>query len=371
MQEKTERSAAERGGPVRSPQSLVGGAALLALAVLALYLTQSLAQGTLRAMGPAMLPRFLAVGVGLAGLALVAAAFVKAGDPLEGWSLRGPAFVVLAILAFAATIRPLALGPIALPGLGLLVAGPLAIFISGYATGEARARDLVILSLALTAVCMELFGDMLNLPIPLFPQAWRGSSPRTGRRRRSCARRPSCSPGRPCSSSSPAGPARKRAPPATRPGASDGRFRLQSRARLRRRSQAHESRPRLSRLPRRHADRRAARRRPDRHDRDAAADHLRARSGRRADHARRHLLRRAVRRLDDRDPRQHPGRGDLGRHHPRRPPDGAPGPRRRRARHRRHRLLLRRHRRDPRHRRPRRAADPARAASSARRSISR
>src|SRR6185436_6700531 len=70
-----------------------------------------------------------------------------------------------------------ALGPIALPGLGLLVAGPLAIFISGYATGEARARDLVILSLALTAACMELFGDMLNLPIPLFPQAMAGLFP--------------------------------------------------------------------------------------------------------------------------------------------------------------------------------------------------
>ena len=38
------------------------------------------------------------------------------------------------------------------------------------------------------------------------------------------------------------------------------------------------------------------------------------RSGRRAHHARRHLLRRAVRRLHDRDPRQYPGRGDIGRH---------------------------------------------------------
>ena len=32
-------------------------------------------------------------------------------------------------------------------------------------------RDLVILALTLTPFCMVLFGDLLNLPIPVFPQA--------------------------------------------------------------------------------------------------------------------------------------------------------------------------------------------------------
>src|SRR3712207_3557482 len=81
---------------VRGPQSLVAGLALLALAALALWLTRNLDQGTLRAMGPAMLPRWLAIAVGLCGLALVAGAFVRIGVALERWSLRGPVFVVLA-----------------------------------------------------------------------------------------------------------------------------------------------------------------------------------------------------------------------------------------------------------------------------------
>ena len=34
---------------------------------------------------------------------------------------------------------------------------------------EARLRELVILALFLTAGCMLLFGDLLNLPIPIFP----------------------------------------------------------------------------------------------------------------------------------------------------------------------------------------------------------
>jgi hypothetical protein len=170
MSTVTERpAAAGRKGLVRGPQALLGGLALLALAGLALWLTRDLPQGTLRSMGPAMLPRWLAIGVGLCGLALVVLGFARIGESLERWSLRGPFFVILSILAFAVTIRPFQMGPIGLPGLGLIAAGPLAIVIGGYATHEVRLRDLVIMALTLTPFCMVLFGDLLNLPIPIFP----------------------------------------------------------------------------------------------------------------------------------------------------------------------------------------------------------
>lgn len=170
MAAESERRPAARG-PVRAPQSLAGGILLLVLALFALWATMSLSQGTLRAMGPAMLPRWLAIGVGACGLALAVAGFLRVGEALEAWSLRGPVLVLIGILAFATTIRPFDLGVGTTPGLGLAVAGPLAIIVSGYATPEARLRDLVILALALTAGCMLLFGDLLNLPIPLYPQA--------------------------------------------------------------------------------------------------------------------------------------------------------------------------------------------------------
>jgi hypothetical protein len=164
-------------GSIWLTTSAAGGILLIALAVLALWLTHDLDQGTLNAMGPAMLPRWLAIGVGLSGLALLATAFAKDGDALERWSLRGPVFVIGAILAFAITIRGYAFGSLVIPGLGLLFAGPLAILIGGHATAEARLRDLVILALSLTPFCMVLFGDLLNLPIPVFPQALTGLFP--------------------------------------------------------------------------------------------------------------------------------------------------------------------------------------------------
>jgi hypothetical protein len=128
-------------------------------------------------MGPAMLPRWLAMAVGLCGLILAGTSFTTDGHGLEHWSLRGPVFVIGAILAFAITIRPFSFGPLAIPGLGMVIAAPLAIIIGGFATPEARLRDLVILALLLTPFCMVLFGDLLNLPIPVFPQALTGLFP--------------------------------------------------------------------------------------------------------------------------------------------------------------------------------------------------
>ena len=169
MPAETDRAPRARG-PIRAPQNLAGGLLLLFVGVFALWATSNLPQGTLRAMGPAMLPRWLAFGVCACGVALLVGAFTKAGDAMDAWGLRGPLVVLLGIFLFAITIRPFDLGFAQTPGLGLAVAGPLAIIVGGYASPEARLRELAILGLALTAFCMLLFGDLLNLPIPQFPQ---------------------------------------------------------------------------------------------------------------------------------------------------------------------------------------------------------
>src|SRR5918998_4133105 len=72
-----------RMGPIRAPQNFFAGLALIAIAAFAIWATSDLSQGTLRAMGPAMLPRWLAIGVGSCGLALAAFAFFSDGDPLR------------------------------------------------------------------------------------------------------------------------------------------------------------------------------------------------------------------------------------------------------------------------------------------------
>ena len=222
MPTEVERSApAKRLGPIRAPQNFISGLTLIALAAFAIWATGNLSQGTLRAMGPAMLPRWLAIGVGACGLALVVFSLLKDGAAvrtsdygailsfglilggaailariidavvfggnganvffytvlvlfygtiflmflstlkhsawLEARGLRGPFFIVAGILAFAVTIRLF----------GLVVAGPLAMVIGGYATPEVREKEILIFAAIMTAFCVGLFRYTLNLPIPI------------------------------------------------------------------------------------------------------------------------------------------------------------------------------------------------------------
>src|SRR5919198_1803478 len=92
-------------GLIGAPQDFAGGACLLAVALFALWASGDLESGTLRAIGPGMLPRAIAVLLGLAGAALVALSCLREGEALGRWPLRGPFFVTLGILAFAVTIR--------------------------------------------------------------------------------------------------------------------------------------------------------------------------------------------------------------------------------------------------------------------------
>src|SRR5687767_9115506 len=73
---------------IRSPQDVAGGLFLLAIAVLALWLSAGLPVGSLRQLGPGMFPRALAVLTGLAGLAILADAFLQDGPALARWQLR-------------------------------------------------------------------------------------------------------------------------------------------------------------------------------------------------------------------------------------------------------------------------------------------
>ncbi len=146
-----------RRGLVRAPQDLAAGAGLVALSLLALWASADLPAGRLRAIGPGMLPRALAIAIGVVGLALIVKSLARAGRAVGRWSLRGPFFVCLGIVAFALTIRTF----------GLVVAGPLVAVIAGAASPDARPRELLVFSIVVTAFCVALFRYALHLPIPV------------------------------------------------------------------------------------------------------------------------------------------------------------------------------------------------------------
>ena len=142
---------------IRSPRNMVGGVLLCAISVFAVWAVGDLAQGTLTAMGPAMFPRWVAVGVGACGLALIASAFLKDGPPLEPWLAGGPALVCLGMIAFGLGIRTF----------GFLLAAPAAMLIAGAASPGMRRHELVLLVVGMTVFCIVLFRYLLDQPIPV------------------------------------------------------------------------------------------------------------------------------------------------------------------------------------------------------------
>lgn len=140
-------------------QDFVGGLTVIVTAGFAFWQAADLPTGTLGGMGPGMLPRGLAVLLGLLAVLLVIDGVGGGGARLEPWSIRGPVLVLGAAVAFGLAVRPL----------GLIVAGPLAIVISAFASDEVRWGETLLFGGLMTAFCIGLFKFALGLPIPLAP----------------------------------------------------------------------------------------------------------------------------------------------------------------------------------------------------------
>lgn len=159
----SETDAASPLGParkrlIRAPRELAAGVSLIALGAAALWASADLEMGRLGAVGPGMLPRATAALMVVAGLGFAVFAFLRDGEALERWTLRGPLLLTLGVVGFALTIRPV----------GLVVAGPLVVLVGGAASSEARVKELAVFAVLTTLFCIGLFRTLLGLPIPIW-----------------------------------------------------------------------------------------------------------------------------------------------------------------------------------------------------------
>lgn len=145
----------------RFPQDLGAGLFLMAIALIGLWQGFELDAGTLREIGPGMLPRALAALTGLCGLGIAIRPFLNKASAisLERWHWRGSLFVLAAAATFAYAIRPL----------GFAVAGPLAIVLASLASRESKPVEIVAFAIVMTGLCIVLFRILLGLPIPVAP----------------------------------------------------------------------------------------------------------------------------------------------------------------------------------------------------------
>ena len=159
FQDPADQSAGENPKRTSFNRDICAGLFLIAGAAFGFYAAYPLDSGSMSGVGSGLMPKAVALGSGAFGLYLVAAGLRGSEERVESFSLRGTIFILGAILAFAATVRPY----------GLLVAGPLAMLISSMADPDTRPLEIVIYTTCMTAACFLLFKVFLRLPIPAMP----------------------------------------------------------------------------------------------------------------------------------------------------------------------------------------------------------
>jgi putative tricarboxylic transport membrane protein len=161
-----------RGGfrfKVRGPRDFYGGLALITLAIVAIWASGDLPGMHGFAFGPGTAPRLFAGVLAVVGALVALSGMLFDGPPLDSFAIRGPAWVVLAILAFAGMIRGLHLGFVTIPPLGLIPSTFAAFMISIFGSSEMRWVESLVAGAAMTVFCVLLFVYLLQLPFQLWP----------------------------------------------------------------------------------------------------------------------------------------------------------------------------------------------------------
>jgi len=145
---------------VRGPQDFVGGIALIAIALFALWASSDLQGMRGFSFGAGTAPRMFAYLLLGLGIAVMVVGLVTEGAHLAKYHWRGPLFVSLSIVAFAVAIRPL----------GLVVSAFASFMIAAMGTHETKWTETIIVGACLTLGCSLLFPYALGLPLQLFPR---------------------------------------------------------------------------------------------------------------------------------------------------------------------------------------------------------
>src|SRR6476469_469757 len=166
------KTSANGGGfrfKVRGPRDFYGGLALIALAILAIWASGDLPGMHGFAFGPGTAPRLFAGLLALVGALVALTGLLFDGPPIERFAVRIPAWVLLAIRAFAGMIRGVHLGFMTIPPLGLIPSTFAAFMISIIGSSEMRWVESLIAAVVMTAFCVVLFVYLLQLPFQLWP----------------------------------------------------------------------------------------------------------------------------------------------------------------------------------------------------------
>jgi hypothetical protein len=123
----------------------------------AIIIARDYNMGTALRMGPAFFPTILGAVLAVIGAIAVIRSFLAPGTPIGGFSFKGLVVVTLSVVVFGFLVR----------GAGLVVALPLLVIISAYASTRFRWRTTLVMAAGLTIFCALVFVKGLGIPLPI------------------------------------------------------------------------------------------------------------------------------------------------------------------------------------------------------------
>ncbi len=142
---------------IKSPKDFWTGLIYVAFGLSAILIARDYGLGTAFKMGPAYFPALLGGLLGLVGMISIARSFLKPGTPIGRFALKGLLLVVGSTLVFGVIVR----------GAGLVIAIPVLVMISAYASIHFRWLPSLALGIGLAIFCILVFLKGLGVPLPV------------------------------------------------------------------------------------------------------------------------------------------------------------------------------------------------------------
>jgi len=141
----------------RNPKDFWPGIIYMAFGISALFIARDYKIGTALKMGPAYFPVMISGLLVLVGIISVVRSFIKDGSPVGRFTLKGLFIIAASTLFFGFILR----------GAGLIIALPVFVVSSFYASRWFNWRHSIMLAVGITAFCSIVFLKGLGVPIPL------------------------------------------------------------------------------------------------------------------------------------------------------------------------------------------------------------
>lgn len=142
---------------IRSPKDFWSAILFLGISLGTVIVAQEYPMGTAGQMGPGFFPSLLGWILAAIGIVTLIGSVTTDGEPLERLALRELFLVIGSVLLFGFLVR----------GAGLVVAIPVLILSSAYASAKFGWRQSILLAIGAMVFCVLLFVKGLGLPLPV------------------------------------------------------------------------------------------------------------------------------------------------------------------------------------------------------------